>query len=180
MDLGFRPRRVVLLILSGILLLALSGWIAEFLGHREQAFLVAFIAIVVFAGGRAFILDRLRDHALHKWADSEKFVPLSGRLPALFPVRETPFASTRTISNSYGFPGVARDAFFFDCRTGSGEARRSHTVIAWRGEVAELGYGRFGPDLVTEQLPGWAYIYSDAGLLELSELQRLVAEIGAL
>jgi hypothetical protein len=60
---------------------------------------------------------------------------------------------------------------FFDCELGYGKGRFLRTVVALRGDRADFGPARFGPDLDTEQVDGWTLVYGSRRLLEVGELQ---------
>ncbi len=155
--------------------------------------LIAFVVFVVAAGylpfgyaaGAAFIF-LLGGELLDEWARTKRMQQFALRLgfnyigPAVPKSLSWQSASSlryaRSAKRVVAGEKAGRDFVVFDCRLGQGKTSRSHTVLAVRGQLENLGAARFGPDPV-EQVGEWAVLRSSDHLLPVQEIEQMVSDI---
>ena len=60
---------------------------------------------------------------------------------------------------------------------GQGKARFHRTVVAVQGKSSDFGWARFGPDLETEEIGGWALVYGANRFLTPREIAELIDQL---
>jgi len=175
-ELGFDARRLFLSIFAAVLLLAIAGLIATLAGGSDYFFVWAFGLAMAVSMVRQFLRDVKRTKEMREFALRLSFTYLGTALPASFPLYGTSSGLARSISRACAGEVNRREVLFFDCRLGYGKGRFSRTVVALRGERADFGTARFGPDLLTEEVGGWTLVYGSHRLLEIGEIDKLVFE----
>jgi hypothetical protein len=118
--------------------------------------------------------DRRRTTAVRQYARSKEFTILGASLPRSFPFEQTSVKRASSIANAVAGDWGGKGLLFFDCRLGSGKARRTQTVVAIRGPEECFGPARFGPGMTTEAIGEWVLIYRSNRRLPIEEIEALL------
>jgi hypothetical protein len=174
--LGLDARRIFLSILGTVLLLVIASLVAKLANAGDQVLLYAFVIAAAILVVRQVVQGRQRTKEILQLAETLGFEHFGVTLPASFPLHKTSSRRARSISRAYVSAGSRNEMLFFDCELGHGRWRFSRTVVALRGDRAEFGAARFGPDIATEDVSGWTVVYGERRLLEPGEIARLAHE----
>jgi hypothetical protein len=123
------------------------------------------------------VQDRQRTRLIREFASRTGFLFLDDCLPKSFPIQETSSRGAHSISRAFAGDKSNTEVLVFDCRLGHGKGKFHRTVVAVRGKSSDFGWARFGPDLETEEVGGWALVYGAKRLLGLDEIAELIAEL---
>ena len=175
-ELGFDAHRLLLSMLAGVLLLVIAGVISTLSGASDYFFLWALGLAIVVSIVRQLVRDKRRKKDIREFALRLGFTYLDSALPTSFPLHRTSSSRARSISGAGAGELSHKEILFFDCELGHGKGRFSRTVVAMRGERADFGAARFGPDLSTEEVGGWTVVYGERRLLQIGEIDSLVFE----
>jgi len=175
-ELGFDGRRLFLLIAAAVLLLSIACLIATRNGGSDHFFMWAFGLAMAVAIVRQLLRDAERTKEIRELALRLGITYVGAALPKSFPLHKTSSSLARSISRACAGEVGRREILFFDCELGHGKGRFHRTVVALRGQRADFGAARFGPDLVTEEVGRWTLVYGSRRLLEIAEIDDLVFE----
>ena len=142
-----------------------------------KLFWVLWIGLIAALLVRYSIQDRQRTRQMREFASRTGFLFLDDCLPKSFPIQDTSSRGAHSISRAFAGDKSNREVLVFDCWLGHGKGSLNRTVVAVRGKPSDFGWARFGPDLETEEVGGWALVYGTKRLLRPNEIAELIAEL---
>ena len=119
----------------------------------------AFFAIASAFSGWGWWRSRVRATEIRRIAELDRFHYLSEVLPRSLSLRDLPLSPIPSGWNAIDCERRGKRAVAFDCRFGEANESWSRTVIAVQADRADIPASSYDPDVQTDQIADWAFIY---------------------